>query len=242
MRSFPATYSLVVSLLVATPALAQPAVGPVGHWEGSIEAPDRSVSIAVDLAPNDKGLLAGTFSEPVENINGLPLATVTVTGRSIELVLKPGGSGGGTFRGTLSADGQSIAGDFLTAEGGFLVPFTLTRTGEARIAPPPRSSAVAKALEGRWEGAIAVGERRMRLALRMTNHPDGTATGSIASLDRGGIEIPVAMTQNGATLIVDVPSVGSSWTGTLDAAGTELVGEWKQGSTSLPLTLKRSGQ
>ncbi len=242
MRCFSATYSLVVSLLVAGPALAQTAVDPIGHWVGSIEAPDRSVSIAIDIARNGKDALAGAFSEPTQNINGLPLASVTVAGRSIELVLKPGGSGGGIFRGTLSADGQSIAGDFTTVEGGFVIPFTMTRTGDAQIAPPPRSPAVTAALEGRWDGALAVGERRMRVVLQMTNHPDGTATGSIASLDGGGIEIPVAMSQKGASLIVEIPSVGTSWTGALNDAGTELIGVWQQGSTSLPLTLKRGGQ
>ena len=186
-------------LLPAPSLLAQTAVDPSGHWEGTVQAPNMDVKIEVDLT-NSKGELAGTFV------------------------------------GVLTADGKSMSGDVTL--GGHAVPFSLTRTGDARIAPAPQSPPIGKELEGTWNGTLDVGGRQQRLVLRMANQPDGTATGTIVSLDGSGVEIPIAMTQKGSSLTVDVTSVGVSFVGVLNAAGTELVGSWTQGPSALPLTFR----
>jgi hypothetical protein len=72
----------------------------------------------------------------------------------------------------------------------------------------------------------------------MSNQPDGTASGTIVSPDGTGVEVPVAITQKASNLTIDVVSVGASFAGVLNAAGTELAGTWKQGSSSLPLTFR----
>ena len=170
-------------------------------------------------------------------MKGLPLSTVAVESRSVRVVVK-GGPEAATFEGTLSADGRSISGD--AAQGGYSVPFTLTRTGDARIAPAPRNAPIGKELEGIWNGALDLGGTQMRLVVRMSNQPDGTATGTIVSLDGSGVEIPIAMTQQASNVTIDVTSVGASYVGVLNAAGTELSGTWTQQSSSLPLTFRKS--
>jgi hypothetical protein len=121
------------------------------------------------------------------------------------------------------------------------VPFTLTRTGDATIPPAPKSAPIGKELEGTWKGALDVAGRQMRLVLTMTNQPDGTATGTIASPDGSGVDIPIAMTQKASDLSIEVATVGASFAGVLNAAGTELAGAWTQQGTSLPLTFRRDG-
>jgi hypothetical protein len=79
----------------------------------------------------------------------------------------------------------------------------------------------------------------MRLVVKMANQPDGTATGTIVSPDGSGVEIPIAMTEKGSNVTVDVTSVGASFVAVLNAAATELVGTWTQGTATLPLTLRR---
>ena len=79
----------------------------------------------------------------------------------------------------------------------------------------------------------------MRIVLKMANQPDGTATGTVVSADGSGVEIPIAMTQKAASLTIDVDSVGASFVGALNGAGTELAGTWTQGQASLPLTFRR---
>ena len=231
---------LVTSLLLvaATSVPAQTGVDPSGHWDGTIHAPTMEVVIGIDLAPNAKGQLTGTFAQPAEGIKGLPLSEVTVKGQSIRLLLKAG-SGGGTFEGTVSADGKSIAGDFIMAEGGHALPFTLTRTGAASIAPAPKSPPIAKALEGSWNGTLDAGGRQMRVVVKMANQPDGTSMGTIMSVDGTGVEIPIAIAQKGSEVSLAAATVGASYSGVLNAAATEIAGNWTQGGAVLPLTLRR---
>jgi hypothetical protein len=238
MRPFTHLLTLATLLLLPAPSLlAQPAADPSGHWEGTIQAqPDMAVKVEIDLARNGKGELAGTFGEPAHGVKGLPLSTVAVETASVRFVLK-GGPDAATFGGTLSADGKSISGD--VSQAGYTVPFTLTRTGDARIAPVPKSAAIGKELEGAWNGTLDVNGQPMRLIVKMANQPDGTATGTIVSPDGSGVEVPIAMTQKGSNLMIDVTSIGASYSGVLNAAGTELTGTWTQQSSALPLTLRK---
>jgi hypothetical protein len=243
MRAFTCLLPLATLMLVAPPLAAQTARGPAGHWDGALHIPAyqenaaRDVAFAVDLAKDNGGTLAGTFTQPAENVHGLPLSTVTSEGPTITFAITAT-SGGGVFHGTLGDDGRSMSGTFTTAEGGYDVPFTLTRTGEANIAPAPKSAPITKALEGTWNGALIVGGKTVRLVLLMANRPDGTATGTVRSGTAGSPDIPIAIAQDASSVTIGVPSVGSSFAGVLNAAGTELAGTWTQGTLTLPLTLR----
>ena len=235
----PFTRIVLVAALLLGPApslLAQTAVDPSGHWEGAIQVqPNVEMKVEIDLAKNSKGELAGTFAQPAQGVKGLPLSTLTVEGRSIRFAVK-GGPEGATFQAMLSADRTSMSGE--AAQGGYSVPFTLTRTGDARVAPVPKSPPIGKELEGTWNGALDVNGAQMRLVVKMANQPDGTAAGTIVSQDGSGVDIPIAMTQKASNVTIDVPSVGASFAGVLNAERTELAGTWTQGPSALPLTLR----
>jgi len=232
---------IVVCVLLFLPAPASfaqaPAADPSGHWEGAVAIPDNAVTIEMDITKNAAGAFAGTFGQPAQNVRGLPLSSVTVDGRAVRIVLKAGVEAS-TFSATLSEDGKTLSGEVV--QGGHALPFTMTRIGDAKFTPAPRSAAIAKEFEGTWNGALDVGGRQMRLILKVANQPDGTATGSIASPDGSGIEIAIGMTQKDKNLTVDVPSINASFAGVLGAEGTELTGAWTQAGSSLPLTLKKA--
>ena len=241
MRSLTRTILVTTALLFlpAPSSFAQAAADPSGHWEGTVDVPNMPIQIGFDVARNAKGDLAGTFNQPAQNIKGLPLASVTVEGRSVTLVIKAGG-GPSTFIGTLSEDGKKMAGTWSQGDQGF--PFTVTRTGEAIFTPVPKSAAIGRELVGTWTGALEVGGRPMHVVLTMANQPDGTATGTIASPEGSGIEIAIVMTQKGPNLTVDVPAVGASFVGTLNADATELAGTWTQVGLALPIVFKRGAK
>jgi hypothetical protein len=236
---------LVASLLfVPAPVLfAQSTVDPSGHWTGAIHIPAyngasaREVGIDVDIAKTAGGGLEATFGQPAQNIKGLPLGKVSLDGPSISFELKA--KGGGLFKGIV-ADAKKISGEFITTEGGFAIPFDLTRTGDAQIQAAPRSAAIGKELEGTWNGTIAVDGKKERLVLKMANQQDGTATGTIQDLDGSNVEIPVAMTQQGARLTIEVAAVNAAFTAVL--TGSELAGTWAQGGLALPLTFTRGAK
>ena len=242
------TRTLLVAALLVVPSsslLAQTAIDPSGHWTGAIHVPpfngagSREVAIDVDLAKNGKGELAGTFGQPAQNVKGLPLSKVSVEGQSVTFELKAT-AGGGLFRGTVS-DAASMSGEFITTEGGYAIPFGLTRTGDAQIASAPRSAPVSKELEGTWNGTIEAAGKQERIVLKMANQPDGTATGTILDLDGSNVEIPIAITQKASNVTIDIAVVGSSYAGVMNA-GAEIVGTWTQGPVRLPLTFKRAAK
>jgi hypothetical protein len=221
----------VLSSSSLSPLHAQAPADPSGHWEGSVQGMAR---FELDLARNDSGVLIGTVAMPDEGISGLPLLHVSIDDGTLTFYAR----GDQRMQGVFSADGKSITGDYSIE--GFTIPFTLTRKGDARIVAAPRSAPVSKALEGRWNGTIETKAGSMRLALTLSNHPDGTATGAIVNLDQGGMTFPVAIAQEGTDLSLDIKAISAGYSGALNQDGTELVGSFTQGSASVPLRFQRA--
>ncbi len=248
MRPFARMLPIAALLLLPAPSvLAQTAVDPSGHWEGAIQVNnpnDGSVvqlSMDVDLAKTGNGDFEGAISIPQQNLKDRPLSNVAVAGQSVRFQIMLSDAGDNTFKGALSADGKSISGD-LTHSGASL-PFSLTRTGGSRIEPPARSTPIGKELEGTWNGTLNVDAKQLRIVLTMTNQPDGTAIGRMVSLEQAALEIPITtITQKASSLTLDVKAVNGSYSGTLNPAGTELVGTWTQDPLVLPMTFRRAAQ
>ncbi len=224
-------FSLLAAFVLVVPTLRAQS----GHWEGAIQAPGKDVKIEIDLAMKD-GKLAGTFGTPEQGESGLPLSNVSSEGTSVNFAIKVT-NGGGAFKGTLSPDGKSMSGDFITAHG-MSIGFSLTRTGEPKIAALLPSPPIAKSLEGSWTGTIDANGTPHQIGLKMANHPDGTSTGSVITSE--GVEINITkITNKDASLTLEVKNVGGSYVGTLNANGTELAGTWTQGKFVAPLTFHR---
>jgi hypothetical protein len=238
MRPF--TALLLAGLLHSTApsVLAQTAADPAGHWEGTIQASGMDVPVEVDLAKNSKGELAGTFGQPAQRLKGLPLAGLSVNGAAVAFQIKGAAPGDRAFKGTFSADGTTISGDFSSRQVG-TVPFRLTRTGDPRIEAIPTSAAIGKELEGHWTGTLEVNGMQVRLALTTSNQPDGTATGGLANVD-DGLELPLAaIVQKASAVSFEVRAIGGAFAGTLNSDGTELIGAFTQGSKSASMTFRR---
>jgi hypothetical protein len=228
---------VLVAALCVSPAIAvaQAPAGPSGHWEGAIKVPAQELRIELDLAKaGDKW--EGTISIPAQGVKSLPLAGVAVTGETVTFAIG-GVPGEPTFKGTLSKDATGISGDF--SQGGGSVPFSVARTGEAKIERPPKSTPVTKELEGSWEGAVDINGNVLRLLVKLSNQPDGTATGTLTSVDQGGVVIPIAaVVQTDAHLRLVVPAVIGNYEG--DLKDGQLTGKWTQGPNTWPLLLKRA--
>ena len=228
--------ALLTLVLVPVSAPAQTVVDPSGHWEGTIQAPQMETAIEIDLARDGAGALIGTFGQPGERLTGLPLSDFALDGTAIRFQIK-GKAGERAFDGKLSADGKSITGSFTMQ--GFPMPFTLTRTGDAKIATVAGGPQLGNDLVGSWDGTLDVRGTLVRLTLTMANRPDGTSAASIVNVDQG-LEIPVsAITQAGSSVTLEVKSISGSYTGAVNTAGTELVGTFIQGAGSAPLTFRR---
>jgi len=231
--------SLVVAALLFFPTSmlgAQSAPNPSGHWAGVIKAPGHEVAVQVDLARDANGALRGAFTGT--DVKGFPLSDIVLDRAAVRFQLKV--NGGGSFSGTISDDGRTIAGDFTTIDGAYTIPFTLTREGEAQLDPPAKSPHITTQLEGTWHATLDANGQTMRVVLRLANQADGTASGTIAVVDQGGVEIPIAaIEERAAAVTLDVKIVNGTYDGALNADGSELAGTWTQGPFVAPLNFRR---
>ncbi len=186
----------------------------------------------LDLAKQRNGEFVGTMNVPAQSIKGLPLRTVVVDGQSVSFNARRDQP----FEGTLSADGKSMSGSYTLS--GYVLPFTLTRTGDAETLEPAKSASIGKELEGTWNGTLDANGTSMHFVLTMANQADGTATARVISLDEGELEVPLVVTQKGSSVVLLDEVIPSSFAGVLNAEGTELAGTFTQGSAALPVTFR----
>jgi hypothetical protein len=211
----------------------QAAPSPAGHWVGSLPA-GPGLDVEVDLASKGNAW-SGTISIPAQGSRFVPLAELSIKGTTVSFAIK-GAPGDPRFTGTLSADGKTISGDF--TQGGGTLPLTLAWKGEPKFEVREKSTAVAKDLEGSWEGALDVKGQILRLGLKLANGPTG-ATATLTSFDQGNLEIPVStVTQQGSKVKLIVTMISGGFEG--EAKGGEIAGTWSQGPLVLPLVFKRS--
>jgi hypothetical protein len=227
---------VVLGIVVAVHGrAAAQAPGASGHWTGAIETPGQPLQVEVDLKPGTPPAWDGTITIPAQNLKFFPLAGVDVQGKAVAFVI-PSAPGTPTFKGTLSDDGATIAGDFTQGEASF--PFKLTRAGDALSAPaPPKSTAITKEVEGTWDGTLQAGGQALRLTLKLAGGAGG-ATGSIVSVDQGNTEIPIAsIVQTGTHLELELPRIAGKYSA--DLKDGKLVGTWSQGPGTFPLEFAR---
>lgn len=221
--------------MTSVTAFAQPAASPAGHWEGAIQIPGQELKIEVDLQ-KAAATWEGTISIPAQKLKAFPLSAISVKADSVSFAMK-GVPGDPVFKGTLSKDSKTLSGDF--SQGGGTIPFALTRTGEAKIDPVPKSTAVTKDLEGSWEASLDVDGNILRLVLKLANQPSGTAAGTLISVDQGGAEVPIAaVIQKENQLKLLLPVIVGSYEGELKDG--LLTGKWTQGPRTWPLVFKRA--
>jgi hypothetical protein len=219
-------------LVVSASAVQAQTIDPTGHWKGTIGIPNNPVDFEVDIARSGGDDLIGTVTAGADRAT-LPLLKVTLEGPSIVFY----GRTDQTFRAEFLPSGKALSG--MASLNGYSLPFSMGRTGDARIDPPPTSPAVSTQLEGAWSGTLSAGERRVRLSLTIANQPDGTSLAYSVSVDEGGLTIPTVVSQTGRSVKIETRGVSTLYVATLDEAGTELSGTWTQGATSLPLTMTR---
>jgi hypothetical protein len=208
--------------------------GPRGHWSGSVEVPNHTLAMEVDLDKRANGWI-GSISIPAQNVSGVPLEGITSANGKCTFHIK-GAPGDPTFTGTLSADGKTMTGDFTQGPGNF--PFKFSRSGDPKVEEAKSSPAVAKEFLGTWEGTLE--GPGLRLVLKMSND-GGEAKAVLISVDQGGTEIPVsAIDQKDSKLTLMVKMVGGQYQAEINKEGSELSGTWTQGGNGLPLKLKKA--
>lgn len=226
----------LVGLALFSGAFAQNAA-PTGRWEGTMQAPNREIKFSVDLDRNAQQAWIGHIDlDP--GPKAIPVKGVTVEGDVVKWSIAAPGDGAPTFEGKWNREMNTITGT--ATHGSTPMAFALKRTGDAKVVLPPESTAIAKEVEGRWEGTLNA-YQPLRLVLELQTGQDGKAAGTLTSVDQGGAKLPVnSIVQKDDKLEFGVAVVGGKFVGTVNEAKDELMGEWTQAGNQLPLTLKKS--
>jgi pimeloyl-ACP methyl ester carboxylesterase len=98
---------------------------PAGTWYGPLSVGPMELRLGVVITAGPDGTLTGVLDSLDQGAKDVPMDAVTLKDRAFAFTIKPLGI---AFDGTLSADGQSIKGEF--RQGGAVIPYTLKRTPE----------------------------------------------------------------------------------------------------------------
>lgn len=231
----------LLTLLLAVPAFAQPAV--VGDWRGDLDVsalmPNVGTLGLIYHITADNDTLSATMDSPDQGAFGLPLETASFDGET-RLLTVAAPSQQILFTGTLSPDGTQIEGTF--QQGGRDFPLVLTpyeapaETASAR----PKASAKARGdYSGEWLGTMAMpGGGELRLTFTLARGEDGgytallDAPGQAENLDLGAISV------GGKDVVIDIMGQ-ASFTGTISDDETMMDGTFAQGDEKQPMTLVR---
>src|SRR6185436_10713376 len=109
--------------------------------------------------------------------------------------------------------------------------------------PPAKLAPITKQLEGTWTAAVTTAGGEIRLVLKLSNQPDGTAKGSLVNLTEGEVEVPISkLVQDGPKATLEIKIIGGTFAGTLNADASEFVGIYSQNQGNAPVTFKRAAQ
>jgi len=221
-------------------ARAQAPINPTGHWAGAIETPTGAkMPFELDVTKNKEGKLGATYTSPTEKVEAMPLLGVVVSAKTVTFQSRRSA----TLKGDMSDDGKLIAGNYseTTPDGtAITLPFKLTRDGVARVSPSPTNPPVSTQLAGTWDGLLEVNGFKVAIRLKLTNQRNRTSVGTLTNVTRGEADLPLSeVAMKGSTVTFLVKSVGATYSGTMNAAGTELSGSLTQENMPRPLVFHR---
>lgn len=200
-----------------------------GRWEGSAQIPDDELNLIVDLS-QENGAWVGSIIIPGLGLKGAPLTDIRVQSPDVNFAVK--GALGIQLKLRLDANNK-LAGNF--EQGGNRAPVTLKKTGAPQVEYPPRSTPVAKELEGEWKGDYEMLGYTRHVSIKFANHPDGAAADFVI-VGRKHNVLPVDLvTQEGELVTLDSHEMGFSFEGRL--RNGKLTGAIQQGAIETPLVL-----
>jgi hypothetical protein len=226
-------------LLLASAFIFRADENAAGRWEGTVQIPGRQLQLIVDLAAGSDGGWQGSITIPGLGFKGAPLSDIALKGSDIVFSMKSALAdqriGPAKFTARFVSDGK-FAGDFVQA--GNTAPFALEKTGPPQVEIPPRSTAIAKEIEGEWKGGYELLGYPRKVTIKLQNGAEG-ATAEFVIVGRKENKLPVdRVVQQGEFVTVDSHETGLSFEGR--ARKDEIRGTISQGPLEIPVTLRRS--
>jgi hypothetical protein len=233
---------LVSTILFASAVVCQAAESVAGRWEGAAQIPGNELRLIVDLSDEGGKGWTGSIIIPGFSIKGAELTDLHVRGGDLDFAIK-GTLGNARFgraelTAHLTADGH-LAGDF--KQGGNSAPFVLSKTGPAQVDLPPRSTAVAKEIEGEWKGDYEMLGYARHATLKFSDRGAEGAGVEFTIVGKKENKIPVNLvTQDGDFVTVKSDEFSIAFEGRFSKAAGEIKGTLSQGPMEAALLLHKT--
>ena len=229
---------LAASFLLASTTVFRAEESASGRWEGSVQIPDRDLTLIVDLAQTENGAWTGSVIIPGFDVKGKAVNDLAVIGSEVSFAIATGRGLQAVLKGHIAADG-TLAGEF--AQAGNTARFVLKKTGPPQVELPLRSTAVSKEIEGQWKGQYELSGYPRKVTIKVVNRGSEGAAADFVVVGRKTTTLPVDLVrQEGTLLTIDSHETGISYEGRFNPESGEIKGTFNQGAIEIPLVLQRA--
>lgn len=200
-----------------------------GEWHGQLKTPAASITVVFRFETTKKGEFIGFYELPDQKVKGIPITEANLNNGRLTLKVKVGNA---EFKGQLADD--ALTGEWAQAG----MSSTTLSMKKGKYIPPvynlnlPKETM--KLLSGKWQGKLGT----VTLVFRFERTEKGDFLGFLDSPDQGatGLEFTEANLSDGM-LSLKLKIANAEFKGKL--SDNSLAGEWIQGGTNTPLTLKK---
>lgn len=137
------------------------------------------------------------------------------------------------YESTLDESGTVAEGTW--EQGGRTFPLTFTK----RDPDADEGAASEETLQAAWVGTLHAGGMDLVMQYRIMTTADGGTNAYFDSITQGANGFTTTWSQEGTTLRFEVPGIGATYEGTINATGDVAEGQFMQAGNTLPLTLRK---
>jgi uncharacterized protein len=204
-----------------------------GTYTGTLQAGDAQLHLVLHLSHDSRGELHASVDSLDQGVFAIEASSATLSSGTLHFDIS---SVSAAFDGKVSADHKTIDGRW--SQGSASLPLSFRREPPAHKPDDALFSA-----EGLWQSALETHGMRLRYQLHVSHDSQGELIAALDSLDQSIIGLPaVHVMQKDLVFHFEIPSMGGSYDGTLNAAKNEITGAWVQSGESAKIDFKRSDQ
>lgn len=206
-----------------------------GIWAGVLQVDEISLHLVLHIVRAGDGSLRATVDSPDQKIYAIEATSVTRKEMVLTFTVS---SVGATYAGKISADHQSIGGNW--SQAGTVLPLVFHKeaSNTARKAEEGVSG-----VEGTWQGALESKGMRLRFQLRVSLDEQKQLIVSLDNLDQNLRNLNATkVSLKGNSFHFEIPGIPGLYDGTLNSSKNALSGNWTQNGVMQSLDFKRSDQ
>jgi hypothetical protein len=234
----------LAAIVAATSASAAkpPATILVGNWQATVDVGKFKVRVITKVSASSEGKITARIDVPDQGARDIPVNAMLFNYPAVRWEIDPIGT---AFNGTVNAETNQISGAFEEGPGGNPMPVVFTRMQATE--EPKRVYTFAdgetRDIRGFWLAHIESPGGSYRVSLKIGRAPDGTFGALLDLLDHGAKDMTASsVVWSNSVVKCEWQLSKNVFEGKLEASGNRLVGTWKQGDRSSPVSFERLDQ